>query len=155
MKHDIYFLRLAKLVSERSKDPSTKTGAVLVAPTGEVISTGFNGFPRGMPDLPEHYANREEKYSRIIHCEMNALIFARRDLTGATLYTWPFMSCDRCAVHMLQAGIRRFVAPVSDNPRWQDAFARVRKYLAECQAELVEVELSALPSDLAAPLLAA
>lgn len=139
-KHDLHFLRMAQLVSERSKDPSTKTGAVIVAPTGEVVSTGFNGFPRGMPDLPELYADREEKYSRIVHCEMNALIFARRDLTGATLYTWPFMSCDRCAVHMLQAGIRRFVAPKSDNPRWQAAFARVRKYFAECGAELIEVD---------------
>lgn len=144
-RHDLHFLRMAKLVSERSKDPSTQAGAVIVASSGEVISTGFNGFPRGMPDLPEYYEDRAEKYSRIVHCEMNALIFARRDLTGATLYTWPLMSCDRCAVHMLQAGITRFVAPANDNPRWQGAFTKVRKYLRECNAELVEVDLSRVP----------
>lgn len=126
---------MARHVSEMSKDPSTKTGAVIVDGFRQVVSTGYNGFPRQMPDVPEWYANRDEKYSRIVHCEMNALIFAKRDLAGCTLYTWPFMSCDRCAVHMIQSGITTFVfpqAPPDKLERWGDAFARVRDYMAQC-----------------------
>ena len=140
-KWDHYYLDLAKQVSLGSKDPSTQAGAVIAGPRHEVISVGFNGFPQGMPDLPELYENREEKYSRIIHCEMNALIFANRMIPeGSTLYTYPIMSCDRCVVHMLQAGIRRFVAP-PETPyhaqRWGPAFTRTRTYIQECGGELI------------------
>jgi dCMP deaminase len=141
---DRHFLRMAELVAQPSKDPSTKTGAVFVDPTGRVVSTGYNGFPRRMPDDPTLLADREQKYSRIVHCEMNALIFARENLEGCTLYTWPFMSCDRCVVHMLQAGIQRFVAPVcppEQATRWAPVFERTRRYIGECGCSLEEIEL--------------
>lgn len=139
---DRHFLELAKFVATRSKDPSTKTGAVIVDARGRVVSTGYNGFPASMPDDPMLYANREEKYSRIVHCEMNALIFAESDLTGCTLYTWPFLTCDRCCVHMLQAGIVRFVAPKCPEEqatRWESVFIKSRRYIVECGGTFVEV----------------
>lgn len=139
------YFNLAREVASWSKDPSTQTGAVIVGPNNSVISVGYNGFPAGMPDDPDLYANREEKYSRIVHCEMNALLFAGRPIPdGSTLYTVPFMSCDRCVVHMLQAGIKRFVAPKcppDKAERWEPVFERTRKYIKECGAELIEVEL--------------
>jgi len=141
---DQWFIGLARYVSTASKDPSTQTGAVIVGPDRRVVSVGFNGFPSGMPDDPEHYANREEKYARIIHCEVNALLFARVVPMRATLYTFPFMSCDRCAVQMLQAGIRRFVAPkatAEQNTRWAESFDRTKKYIAEVGGTLIEVDL--------------
>lgn len=137
MNRDQYFLSLAEAVAARSKDPSTKTGSVIVDPLGRVVSSGYNGFPQRMPDLPELYADREQKYSRIVHCEMNALIFAGRDLHGCTVYTWPFLSCDRCAVHLLQAGVVRFVAPKVCSvtyARWEPAFIKTRAYIKECGA---------------------
>jgi len=144
MKWDTFFLELARHVSTASKDPSTQTGAVIVGPNKAVISVGFNGFPAGMPDYDDLYADREEKYSRIIHCEMNALIFARGPIPpGSTLYTTPFMSCDRCVVHMLQAGIRRFVAPVATGERaerWKESFEKTRKYISECGGALIELD---------------
>ena len=131
-KWDKRFLDLAKLVSTWSKDPSTQTGAVIVRPDKSVASIGYNGFPIAMPDHDALYSNRDEKYSRIIHCEMNALNFSRDDAhAGYTLYTYPFLSCDRCFVHMLQAGIFRFVSPKCPpalEARWGDAFERVRCY---------------------------
>jgi dCMP deaminase len=142
-KWDRRFLEMAELVAGWSKDPSTQTGAVLVAPDKHVISVGFNGFPAGMPDDPPIYANREEKYSRIIHCEMNALLHAKESVKGATLYTFPFLSCDRCAVHMLQAGITRFVAPKLDTEagkRWEPTFVKTRKYCLECGVETNELD---------------
>lgn len=143
-KWDRRFLDLARFVSEWSKDPSTQTGAVIVNPNKSIVSIGFNGFPIGMGDVSSRYENREEKYSRIIHCEVNALIFAGKLPTGCSLYTWPFLSCDRCVVQMLQAGITRFVAPVANADqltRWGAAFERTRDYIAEAGMECIEVEL--------------
>ena len=142
-KWDRRFLELAKLVSGWSKDPSTKTGAVLTDGQKRVISLGFNGFPEYMSDDPALYANREEKYSRIVHCEVNALIYAERNVAGATLYTYPFLSCDRCAVQLLQAGVMRFVAPkatAEQLERWGAAFERTRRYIRECGAESLEID---------------
>lgn len=143
---NIRFLQLARLISTWAKDPSTKTGAVIVAEDKSIISVGFNGFPKGMPDTPETYANREEKYSRIIHCEVNALLFANRErVEGASLYTWPFMSCDRCVVQMLQAGIKRFVAPEATEEqleRWGKAFNKTKQYISECNATIIEIPRS-------------
>ena len=141
---DLRFLRMAELVSTWSKDPSTKTGAVIALPDHRVASLGFNGFPKGMEDRAEWLENREEKYSRIIHCEMNALMFAGRDVAGCTLYTWPFPSCDRCAVHMLQAGIRRFVAPIPSpelQERWGPALERTQEYVASVGGTLIMVAM--------------
>jgi dCMP deaminase len=143
-KWDLRFLDLAKLVSTWSKDPSTQTGAVIVSPDKRVVSVGFNGFPQKMIDLPENYSNREEKYSRIVHCEMNALLFAKENTSGYTLYTYPFISCDRCFVHMVQAGIVRFVAPfptADQNSRWGTALDRVRNYAKETGVEVVELNI--------------
>ena len=135
-KWDIYYLGMAKYAASKSKDPSTQTGAVIVRDDWSVCSVGFNGFPKGMPDNPEWYANREEKYSRIVHCEVNAQILSRdHSLNGYTLYTWPFASCDRCCVSMLQAGITRFVAPALPEDlksRWEASLNNTRQYIEDC-----------------------
>lgn len=135
---------MAKLVASWSKDPSTQTGAVITSSDNRVISTGYNGFPRNLFDNAELYADREAKYSRIVHCEMNAAMFAKEPLAGATLYTYPFISCDRCFVHMLQYGITRFVAPRASPDkleRWGSAFDKVRGYAKEAGVQLTELEV--------------
>lgn len=112
IKWDMRFLHLAREVASWSKDPSTQTGAVLVRPDRTVCSLGFNGFPRRMNDAPHLYNDREVKYKRIIHCEINALLSSRdQDHQGYTLYVWPFGPCERCAVQLIQAGITRVVCP--------------------------------------------
>jgi dCMP deaminase len=139
---DDFYLEMCQYISSRSKDPSTKVGAVIVRPDNSVCSVGFNGFPRGMPDKAELYANREEKYSRIIHGEINALAHSREPVKGYTLYTTPFMPCDRCFVQMVQNGIVRFVAPKATQEqltRWGPAFEKVRQYARECNVQLWEV----------------
>src|SRR5271163_3399120 len=148
-KWDIFYLKMAQLVSSMSKDPSTQTGAVIVRPNKSVVSVGFNGFPKDMPDKAEWYANREEKYSRVVHCEINAQIFTREPLHGYTLYTWPFASCDRCCVTMLQSGITRFVYPSIPEhlkERWEAALNKTYKYIVEAGCEAVEIPLSEIPT---------
>lgn len=144
MTKDYYFLNLARHASLRSKDPSTKVGAVIVDPLGRVVSTGYNGFPQRMPDDIAAYHDRDVKYSRIIHAEMNAVLFAHRDLTGCTLYVYPLIPCDRCAVHLVQTGIMRIVAPQLHGDvavRWAEPAAKTRTYLYECGVQLDEVEI--------------
>lgn len=136
IKWDLRFLELAKHIASWSKDPSTKTGAVIVDRERRIISTGYNGFPRGVLDHPSRLENREEKYKIIVHCERNAMLFAREPLQNTTLYTYPFLSCSVCAGMMIQAGIRRHVAPRSDNPRWGENAQLTMQILAESGVEL-------------------
>lgn len=139
---DIWFLGLTKHISTASKDPSTKVGAIIVRPDKSIVSTGYNGFPRGMEDRTEWYENRDEKYSRIIHAEVNALVQAKQSVEGCTLYTWPFCCCDRCAVFMIQAGISSIVSPSSppkDWERWGESFYKARLYFLECGISYLEI----------------
>ena len=141
---DQFYLGLAEFISTKSKDPYTKSGAVIVRPDNSVCSVGFNGFPKKMQDKPEWYADREFKYKVIIHCEMNALNFSRdQSHDGYTLYTYPFLSCNRCFVHMVQAGITRFVSPKCPDhlkDRWEASFQEVRKLAEEMSIKIDELE---------------
>lgn len=137
-KWDLRFLELAKQVAGWSKDPSTQTGAVLVSPDKKDVILGFNGFPSQIAD-DYRLTVREEKYELIVHCEMNAVLNAKRSVQGYTLYTYPFLSCTRCAVHMLQAGIVRFVAPEIPPElyeRWGKALEKTQEIFQEAGVQV-------------------
>ena len=143
-KWDLRYVHHAEHISTWSKDPSTQTGAVIVAPDRTIVSLGYNGFPRGMEDTPERLNDRQEKYARIIHCEMNALLSSRLPVEGCVLFTWPFLSCSRCAVHVAQAGIMRCVAPRVPShllDRWGDELERTRSYYEEIGVAYTELDL--------------
>lgn len=134
-KWDKRFLDLAYHISGWSKDPSTQCGAVIVRPDRTIACTGYNGFPRNMYDTPRRYDNREEKYPRVIHAEMNAILTAKEPLTGYTLYVTPFSPCDRCATHIIQSGIKKVVCPTGipqGREHWREAFERTQDYFLEC-----------------------
>jgi dCMP deaminase len=101
VKWDRRFLLLAKEVSRWSKDPSTRVGAVITDDLGRVLSTGFNGFPRGVLDAEERYLNRDEKYKFIVHAEVNACLLAGERARGGSLYVYPSFAipnvCHECA----------------------------------------------------------
>jgi dCMP deaminase len=104
------------------------------------VSTGYNGFARGVKDLPERYKDRELKYRMIVHGELNAIIHAQQDLTGCCLYTYPFTCCSVCAACVIQAGITRCVAPpLPDNlkERWEKDVKLTELQFAEAGVELV------------------
>ena len=103
-----YFMGLAKYVATKSKDPSTKVGAVAVGCAHQVIETGYNGLPRGVKDLPERY-DRPEKYLRISHGEANLVATAARSrLEGSTVYvTHP--CCNTCMILLINSGVSRIV----------------------------------------------
>jgi dCMP deaminase len=132
---------MAKYIASKSKDPSKKVGAVIVRPDNTVASIGFNGFPKPMPDVITHLADKDEKNERIVHAEINAMIFAREPIKGYTCYTWPLAPCKLCSPPLIQAGITRFVAPkVSPDSSWAASIERTRQYCYECGIELLEVD---------------
>ena len=130
-KWDGRFLQLAEHVAGWSRDPSTKVGAVIVRPDKTIASMGFNGFPRGVKDDVERYCNKEEKYQRIIHAEINAILFLKEPAVGFTLYTWPLLPCDRCATCVIQVGITRVVSLISFEARWAASITRAKEMLTE------------------------
>lgn len=107
MNWNEYYIKIAKVISEKSKDPSTKVGCVIVSANNEPISFGYNGF---IAKCDEKFMSLEkpQKDYLEIHAEMNALIFAKRDLKGATVYV-THASCENCLKHLAQAGIKRIV----------------------------------------------
>ena len=76
---NITLMRMAQEMSARSKDTSTKVGAVVISPTGEVLSTGYNGFPRKVNDNVPTRQVRPTKYDFVVHAEVNALLNAGRN----------------------------------------------------------------------------
>lgn len=107
-KWDKRMIEKAQLVASWSKDPSIKVGAVITDSYNRAISEGFNGPPRGVEDDPD--IPREVKLKRTIHAELNAILFAKRDLTGMTLYCTNH-PCGPCAAVIAQSGITRVVSP--------------------------------------------
>lgn len=109
-KWDSRFCDLAKYVSEWSKDPNAKVGAVVFSKKGGDISVGYNGFPMGVEDLEERLDDPKVKLELVVHAEQNALIAAGSRTHGATIYVWGKPVCARCAGSIIQAGVKRVVA---------------------------------------------
>ena len=117
-----HFMGMAQHCAQMSKDPSTQVGSVIVAPDRTVVSTGYNGFPRGCRDDELLYLEREIKYRRVVHAEMNAILTAGKPLHNCTLFVWPLPVCDRCIPHVIQTGISRIVQPPIDpSERWAES----------------------------------
>jgi dCMP deaminase len=122
MRWDRHFIDMALLCAGMSKDPRTRVGSVIVGRDREVLSTGFNGFPRGIADTPERLQNKPVKLRLIVHAEVNAILNAARigvSLKGSTLYlgatddsgdVWGGPPCTRCTLDIIQAGIVNVVS---------------------------------------------
>lgn len=134
---------MAEYVSIASKDPGTKTGAVIVDPDRRIVSVGYNGLPAGVADTPERLNDRETKLRMTVHCEVNAVLFAGRSVKGCTLYTWPFGCCAPCAAQMIQAGIKRLVhppMPERNREHWEKDCKLAKEMFAEAGVEVTEIE---------------
>lgn len=137
---DSFYLGMAKYVSTKSKDPSTKCGAIIVRPDHTVCSLGFNGFPRDIED-DERLLQRDSKYSLMVHAEMNAILNTQERIAYYTLYTYPLPPCDRCAVHIIQSGIRNIVTKKLKKElreRWGESIDKSKKYFEEAGLNYIE-----------------
>lgn len=136
------FLELADCIAAWSKDPSRGVGCVIVSPSKQIVSTGFNGLPRGVEDRPERL-ERPAKYDLVCHAEVNAIVQCARNGVspiGCTLYS-TFFPCIQCALVIIQAGIVEVVTyeVTQDDARWVESIAKSRSVFEE--AKVVAREL--------------
>ena len=108
---DEYFMGIAMLAARRSKDPNTQVGACIVSEDNIIISTGYNGMPKGCSDDVFPWARSAEiendtKYPYVVHAELNAILNANgRDLRGSRVYVALF-PCNECAKAIIQSGVK-------------------------------------------------
>lgn len=110
---DEYFMGIAILSGERSKDPNTQVGACIVGADNRILSVGYNGFPNGCSDELFPWAREgselETKYPFVAHSELNAILNYRGgSLDGSKLYVSLF-PCNECAKAIIQAGIKTVI----------------------------------------------
>jgi dCMP deaminase len=112
MKWEQYFRSIANQVKMKSKDENTQIGAVIVGSDNEIVSTGYNSFPRGIDDNVDSRQERPEKYFWFEHAERNALYNAARigvSTKGCTMYLTCGIPCADCARGIINSGISKIV----------------------------------------------
>ncbi len=110
---DDYFMGVALLAAQRSKDPNTQVGACIVDGQNRIISTGYNGFPLGCSDDDFPWgrdgADVDTKYPYVVHAELNAILNARgKNLSDSKLYVALF-PCNECAKAIIQSGVKEVI----------------------------------------------
>lgn len=141
MTWDNFFMGMAHYVSQKSKDPSTKIGAVIADRENRVVSVGYNGFPRGIVDYNARLENRDSKLSYTVHAELNAILNARGSVAGCVLYVCTLSPCSECAKAIIQAGIRCVMVERREYPeRWRDNFKFAREMMSEADVEIYEID---------------
>lgn len=114
LKWDEYFMGIALLSSERSKDPHTSVGACIVSQDNKILSVGYNGMPRNCSD-DEYPWDRsadselDKKYLYVCHAELNAILnYTGTNMSHAKIYTTLF-PCNECTKALIQAGISEVI----------------------------------------------
>jgi dCMP deaminase len=139
-KWDQRFCELAQFVSEWSKDPNAKVGAVIVAKRGGDVAIGYNGFPMGVEDSADRLQDPKVKLELVVHAEQNALIAAGSRTYGSTLYVWGKPICARCAGSIIQAGVKRVVAlsptSLAEESKWRASGNHAHQMFLEAGIEV-------------------
>ena len=135
-----YYKQLANTVKLKSKDKYTQIGAVIVGEGGEIVSTGYNSFPRGLDDGIHLRQERPEKYYWFEHAERNAIYHAARhgvSLKDCKLYVTLF-PCADCARAMIQSGITKLIAPEPnlDHEVWGEHFKAAIQMMEEANIKI-------------------
>ena len=109
---DEYFMGVAKLSAQRSKDPNTQVGACIVDKRKRIVGVGYNGFPDGCKDEDFPWEREGDfldvKYTYAAHAELNPILNSTTDLSGSTIYVGLF-PCNECAKVIIQSGIKEVV----------------------------------------------
>jgi dCMP deaminase len=125
-----YYKQLANTVKLKSKDKYTQIGAVIVGKDGEIVSTGYNSFPRGLDDGLDYRQERPEKYYWFEHAERNAIYNAARigvSTKGTTMYLSCGLPCADCARGIINSGITRIFCErvdVTKGEMWKESQER-------------------------------
>ena len=139
-----YFLNIAEQVKLKSKDESTQIGAVIVGNDNEVLSTGYNSFPRGMDDSKIERQERPEKYFWFEHAERNAIYNAARigvSLKNSTIYLTSGVPCMDCARGIVNSGVKivwcKRVCTTKNKEKWEESQRKSMQLLNECGVQVL------------------
>jgi len=138
-----YFRNIAHQVKLKSKDEKTQIGAVIVGEDNEIVSTGYNSFPRGIIDDISERQERPEKYFWFEHAERNAIYNAARigvSTKGTTMYLTCGIPCADCCRGIINAGITTIVCEVGDagakGPKWEESGKRSLQMFNEARVKI-------------------
>lgn len=149
---DEYFMGVALLSAQRSKDPNTQVGACIVNSRNKIVGAGYNGLPAGCNDDEFPWDKQgtflETKYPYVCHAELNAILNnIGMDLHGCRIYTALF-PCNECAKAIIQAGISEVIY-LSDKYAGNEVFIASRNMLDKAgvsyrkvQSGISRIELS-------------
>lgn len=139
-----YFLNIAEQVKLKSKDESTQIGAVIVGNDREVLSTGYNSFPRGLDDSVKERQERPEKYFWMEHAERNAIYNAARigvSLKNSTIYLTSGLPCMDCARGIVNSGIKtvycKQICTTKNRDKWDESQKKSLELLGECDVDVI------------------
>jgi dCMP deaminase len=140
---DEYFMGVALLSAQRSKDPGTQVGACIVNSQNKIVGAGYNGLPIGCHDDDFPWGKQGEfmdtKYPYVCHAELNAILNnIGMDLHGCRIYTALF-PCNECTKAIIQAGISEVVF-LSDKYNGQDSAKASRLMLEKAGIKIRKVE---------------
>jgi dCMP deaminase len=130
MNWKTYFQNIVNQVALKSKDKRTQVGAIIVGSDNEIVSTGYNSFPRGINDDVPERQEVPEKYFWMEHAERNAIYNAARigvSTKGCTIYLTSEMPCADCARAIINAGIIKVVITINGaakSQKWQESAER-------------------------------
>lgn len=151
MNWDEYYIGMCIHASKKSKDRSTRLGAVIVGNNNEVLSIGYNGFPRGVNDEEERYHERPTKYLITEHAERNAIFNAARNgvrLEGSTMYL-PFepTPCCRCTRAVIQSGIKHIIGTdfkfTGKGKQWEEDLVLANEMLEQAGIKQTAISVAA------------
>lgn len=138
-----YFLNIAEVIKLKSKDKSTQIGAVIVGNDNEILSTGYNSFPRGMDDNIQERQERPEKYFYMVHAEINSIINAARtgvSIKNSSIYLTCGIPCADCAKAIINAGIKTIyckqICTTKNKEKWGESQKRSVQLFDECGVQV-------------------
>ncbi len=141
---DEYFMAIALVSAQRSKDPNSQVGACIVDEDNKIVSLGYNGAPTGFDDDKDMTWEREgdfldTKYAYVCHSELNAILNSRTPVRGCKLYVTLF-PCNECAKAIIQSGIKELVY-LSDKYNNTPANIASKKMLDACNIKYRQYEM--------------
>jgi dCMP deaminase len=133
-----YFLNIAEVIKSKSKDQTTHIGAVIAGKGNEILSTGYNSFPRGIHDFEDYRQERPEKYFWMVHAEINAIINAARigvSTNESKMYLTCGIPCTNCGKAIINAGIKEIYCKKEDTTvnreKWDEEAKRTLEMFGE------------------------
>jgi dCMP deaminase len=143
---DTYFMGIAQLSSQRSKDPKTQVGACIVSLENKIVGIGYNGFPKGISDDDFPWADEgtflHTKYPFVVHAEANAILNASQNIQGCRLFVTLF-PCNECTKLIIQSGIKELIY-TSNKDEGKDFQIASRKMLEKAQVKLRQISWETL-----------